>query len=181
MEKNYFMEKVENQSITLRLKDSWTVWYHKQDDDNWDISSYIKIFEFSDLVSFFKFKNSFIYLPKFLNGFYFIMKSNIMPIWEDSNNHSGGCFSIRVSKDIVDYLFWDIFTHMICGSLLNNNNETINGISVVPKKYNAIIKIWNNNNKINSTYLFQKNYREISTNDISYRSHSENVDYGKNF
>jgi hypothetical protein len=168
-------------SIIIPLKDKWTLWYHAQDNENWDESSYKNIYEFSDLVSYFKFQNSFIYLPQFLNGYYFLMRNDIMPIWEDSKNREGGCYSIRVNKDLVDQFFWDFFTHILCDSFLQKDNDTINGISVVPKKFNAIIKIWNNNSKVNSISLFHKHYRDYFINDISYRPHLDNLNYGKNY
>ena len=55
--------------IDLKLKNSWKVWYHKQDETSWEENSYLPIYEFSTLRDFFGFMNSFIYLPQFLNGF----------------------------------------------------------------------------------------------------------------
>ena len=42
-----------------RLPNKWTVWYHKQDEIDWSISSYIKLFEFDTIVEYVRFKNSF--------------------------------------------------------------------------------------------------------------------------
>jgi hypothetical protein len=165
--------------IDLKLKNSWKVWYHKQDEASWEENSYLPIYEFSTLRDFYGFMNSFIYLPQFLNGFYFIMRDDIKPVWEDERNKSGGCFSIKVAKENTDNYFWDIFTHMVSNELFTLYNDTITGISVVPKKYNAIIKIWNNNSNICSSHLLNKRLSYIVSTDITYRAHLKNINFGK--
>lgn len=166
-------------SIQLKLKNRWKVWYHKQDESSWEDSSYILIYEFSTLRDFFGFMNSFIYLPQFLNGFYFIMRDDIKPVWEDEYNKNGGCFSIKVAKENTDSYFWDIFTHIVSNELFTLYNDTITGISIVPKKYNAIIKIWNNNSNICSNHLLNKRLSYINATDITYRAHLKNINFGK--
>jgi translation initiation factor 4E len=166
-------------SIDFRLKNSWKIWYHKQDEQVWDESSYLPIYEFSTIREFYAVMNSFVYLPKFINGYYFIMRDGIKPIWEDDRNKNGGCFSIKVAKENTENIFWDMFIHMLAGELFTHYNETITGISVVPKKYNAVIKIWNNNSNICSSHLLNKRLSHIPSTDITYRSHLKNTNFGK--
>jgi putative methionine-R-sulfoxide reductase with GAF domain len=43
--------------IDLKLKNSWKVWYHKQDEASWEENSYLPIYEFSTLRDFYGFIN----------------------------------------------------------------------------------------------------------------------------
>lgn len=80
------------------------------------------------------------------------MREHIFPCWDDEYNVSGGCFAMKIlKKDCHD--FWE----KICINLLGENTlkeekrhlwENINGISVSPKKYFCIVKIWVKNNNV---------------------------------
>jgi translation initiation factor 4E len=165
-------------TIDLKLQNRWTVWYHRMDEMSWEKESYIKIYEFDSVVDFYKFKNSIVnYLPSFFNGYYFFMKDDILPIWEDPNNKKGGSWNIKVQKqDLFTYLD-EILLSLVSNEVLMHYNHTITGISIVPKRYNAIIKIWNNNNKICLANLIHKRLNFIPSNDISYRTHVDNTNY----
>jgi len=165
--------------IDLKLPDSWTVWYHKQDESNWDKDSYILVAHIQTILDFVKFKNSFMYLPQFLNGYYFFMKNDISPMWEDSKNCEGGCINIKVAKDIIDKSVWDILSFAVIDELILSNKETINGISVVPKRYNAIIKIWNNDKNLRNCKVINSSINFYKDDEIYYRSHLENEHFGQ--
>jgi len=157
--------------LDIKLKNKWSIYYHRMDEMSWDRNSYIKIFEFDTIVNYFKFKNSMNNLPSIYNGYYFFMKDNILPIWEDTNNTKGGSWNIKISKNDLQNVLNDILLHLLSNELLQHYNDTITGISVVPKKYNCIIKIWNNNNKICSNNLLNKRLNYLSLNDIVYKLH----------
>ena len=166
-------------SIDLNLPNNWNVWYHKQDESNWDKDSYIQVADIHTMVDFVRFKNSFMYLPQFLNGYYFFMKNGISPMWEDDQNREGGCINIKVSKDIIDKSVWDIFSYAIIDQLVVSDNESINGISVVPKKYNAIIKIWNNDKNLRNCKIINSSINFFKDDEIYYRSHIDNDHFGQ--
>jgi hypothetical protein len=169
-----------NFQIDIKLKNFWTIWYHKQDESKWDKDSYIKLAEIRTVSDFVCFKNSFIYLPQFLNGFYFFMKNGISPMWEDDQNRQGGCNNIKVSKELVDKSVWDLFTYAIMDKLvIDSESQTINGISIVAKKYNAIIKIWNNDKTRNSVKIINNDLIFFKDDEIYYRSHLDNEHFGK--
>jgi hypothetical protein len=169
-----------NFQIDIKLKNFWTIWYHKQDESKWDKDSYIKLAEIRTVSDFVCFKNSFIYLPQFLNGFYFFMKNGISPMWEDDQNRQGGCINIKVSKELVDKSVWDLFTYAIMDKLvIDSESQTINGISIVAKKYNAIIKIWNNDKTRNSVKIINNDLIFFKDDEIYYRSHLDNEHFGK--
>jgi hypothetical protein len=169
-----------NLNIDIKLKNYWTVWYHKQDEANWDRDSYIKLIDIHTVSDFVRFKNSFIYLPQFLNGFYFFMKNGISPMWEDAQNCEGGCINIKVSKELVDKSVWDLFTSAIIDRMvLESESDSINGLSVVAKKYNAIIKIWNNDKSKTNVKIINNDLIFFKDDEIYYRSHLDNEHFGK--
>ena len=167
-------------NIDLNLPNKWTIWYHKQDEPNWDNDSYIRVAELETVLDFVKFKNSFMYLPQFLNGFYFFMKNGISPMWEDAKNRDGGCINIKVAKDIIDKSVWDVLSYGITDELVLQDKHTINGISVVPKKYNAIIKIWNNDKNLRNVKILNSDINFYKDDEIYYRSHLDNDNFGQN-
>jgi hypothetical protein len=167
-------------NIDINLLNKWTIWYHKQDEPNWDKNSYIHVADIKTVLEFVKFKNSFMYLPQFLNGYYFFMKNDISPMWEDGKNRDGGCINIKVSKDIIDKSVWDVLSYGIAEELVLQDKQTINGISVVPKKYNAIIKIWNNDKSLRNVKILNSDINFFKDDEIYYRSHLDNDNFGQN-
>ena len=159
-----------------RLPNKWTVWYHKQDEIDWSISSYIKLFEFDTIVEYVRIKNSFKYLPQYLNGFYFFMVDDIPPQWEDPANLNGGCYYIPLPKDLTESNVWILLERGFLGELLLD--QKLYGISIVPKKYNSLIKIWNDDKSKGIVGLLRHNLNGIKTEDIYYRAHVENNNYG---
>jgi len=164
--------------LDCAIPNKWTVWYHKQDDADWSLESYIKLYEFSSLLEYVRFRNSFVYLPQFLNGYYFFMVDDIPPQWEDKLNSNGGCFYLPLPKDVTELNVWLLLDKAIIGDLLENDKTY--GISIVPKKYNSIIKIWNGDKSKNNVDIIKyKLSSSIKIEDIYYRAHVNSNNYGK--
>tara|TARA_Y100000389_G_C17415224_1_gene493284 strand:- start:553 stop:1044 length:492 start_codon:yes stop_codon:yes gene_type:complete len=126
-----------------KLNDSWTQWIHLPNDTNWGIDSYKKIASFEDMETIIKLLE-YTHNNIISNCMLFIMRQNIIPSWEDKHNRNGGCFSYKVSLNHINET-WKILSLLLVGETLTNNNklmETINGISISPKKNFCIIKIW---------------------------------------
>lgn len=146
----------------------FTLWYHSLENKKWDINSYIKLVVIKSLRDFWEVYNS---ISTFNNGMFFLMKENIAPIWEDKHNINGGVWSFRLSRKVLDKTWNELSIALIGNTLLENNDKNssnINGISVVPKKYNCVLKIWNEDfnikNKINKL-------DEIDTGKYLYKKH----------
>lgn len=131
---------------------SWTLWFHNPEDSKWSLSSFIKIQSFSTWEEFWTIVDIFLQarIQKdttgiFGDGMFFFMRNNIPPLWENSANIRGGCYSFRVQRrEATDlYLIYSIAA-MIETAAVNSNNK-INGVSISPKKNFNIIKIWNSN------------------------------------
>jgi hypothetical protein len=74
----------------------------------------------------------------------FVMREGITPMWEDSRNRNGGCFSYKVLNKHVPEVWKNLF-YLLCGEALCEDIDDMkhmNGITISPKKNFCIIKIW---------------------------------------
>ena len=101
------------------------------------------------------------------------MRENIKPMWEDEKNKSGGCWSFKISKKSIFDSWLDVSINCINETLLNDisKSECITGISISPKKMFCIIKIWNNDKKINDKSLINNNMFHVNINESLYKAH----------
>ena len=84
------------------------------------------------------------------------MKKDIKPLWNESNNNYS--FSIKILKNEA-LSYWNYFnSHFLSKQILTdkykNHYDTVNGISISPKKNFCIIKIW-------TTELLDDNIRKV--------------------
>ena len=113
----------------------------------------------------------------FQNGMFFIMRGDIKPMWEDRHNVDGGCWSFRVNKKDVPKTWQELVMYSLGESLMKepNYSKTINGISISPKRSFSILKIWNNNVKINESNLLNS-VEGLNMNEIMYKPHVDSID-----
>lgn len=128
---------------THKLSNKWTIYAHLPHDTDWTLASYKTLFATDRVEEFITLTES---LPDQLvsNCMLFVMKDDIKPIWEDSHNKNGGCFSYKISNKSVP-LIWRKFSYKLVGNTLLNENSkknNITGITISPKKNFCIIKIW---------------------------------------
>ncbi len=125
------------------LIDKWVLWAHLPHNTDWSLKSYIKIQELSTVEDVIKITNA---IPEKMvkNCMLFLMRKGIHPMWEDSKNVNGGCFSFKViNKDV--FQIWKKLSYVLTGETLSGNEEFmehINGVTISPKKSFCIIKIW---------------------------------------
>ena len=158
------------------LNSQWVLWYHDIKNNDWTISSYIKIMEFNTIENFWK-----LYLnieqDLIINGMFFLMRKDILPIWEDPNNINGGFWSFKIPMNQIYNAWTEISMALIGEYILNNIEDTINitGISISPKKNFSIIKIWNNGNikDINNNTL-NKKILLFNVDEALYKLNAEN-------
>ena len=126
----------------MLINSSCKLWYHAINNNNWDISSYDKLYDINNNFDSMILKEM-IHKNHLLNGMFFVMKDNIEPIWENDDNKNGGYLSYKISNDIVI----DIWNKLLFKTI---NNELVldeskyNGFSYTPKKKFGIFKIWFN-------------------------------------
>tara|TARA_B100000212_G_scaffold231689_1_gene176128 strand:+ start:120 stop:665 length:546 start_codon:yes stop_codon:yes gene_type:complete len=126
-----------------KLSDTWTLWAHLPHDTDWSLKSYNKVLTFKNIEELITLNNT---IPERMlkNCMLFMMKEGIKPIWEDSENREGGCFSYRIANKHIKNI-WDELSYRIVGKNCSYNKDlvsTINGITISPKKSFCILKIW---------------------------------------
>ena len=126
-----------------KLHDNWTLWAHLPHDVDWAVKSYKHILTFGSVEAAISICET---LPEKMvsNCMLFLMRTGIQPIWEDPKNQKGGCLSYKVNiKNIASV--WKNLSYTLVGECLTSNKkmgQTINGITISPKKNFCIIKIW---------------------------------------
>ena len=154
-------------SYESKLNSNWNLYYHLINNNEWDINSYQKLCCFTSLnevIENYKYIDDEICKKSML----FLMREYINPIWEDDNNINGACYSFKISNKIICNIWKNISYNLVSENLLNNNETIINGISISPKKYFCILKIWikdksydnlkfKNDNIKNLPYIFKLN------------------------
>lgn len=143
------------------LHSKWTLYYHDPENNSWTTDSYIKITEISTIEYFWTIYNA---LPKqtFHLGMFFLMRNDILPVWEHPMNQHGGYWSYKIPILNVYEVWVDLSIYVTSEQL--TNIATINGISVSPKKGFCVIKIWNHD----------KTQQNITClNNVSFLNHTE--------
>ena len=79
----YKDEKTDN----FKLKHKWILWFHKVNDNNWNLESYSKVFEINNYYDLLYILKT---LENITSGMFFLMKDGIIPIFEDNMNINGG-------------------------------------------------------------------------------------------
>lgn len=124
-----------------KLKHSWTIYAHLPNIVDWSLASYKKIMTIhyvEDLLELYRHLSTNIIQSCML----FIMKDDIGPLWEDKQNINGGSFSYKLSNKMVESIWKELSFLLIGETLIKNNPEQVNGITISPKKHFCIIKIW---------------------------------------
>jgi hypothetical protein len=161
------MEKINN----FQLKNTWILWFHKVNDNNWSLESYSKVFEIKTYYDFLFILKE---IDNIISGMFFLMKEGIIPIFEDKNNINGGYWSLRITKkDSYDY--WEKILYYLCIENIvvdEKYNNFINGVSISPKINNCIFKIWNSDYNLMKTEYLRKDLGFINWDDTYYLEHN---------
>tara|TARA_Y100000389_G_scaffold204442_1_gene256980 strand:- start:6064 stop:6540 length:477 start_codon:yes stop_codon:yes gene_type:complete len=139
----------------LKLDNNWTFYLHLHDNHDWSIDSYIKLMNFDCL-------NNAILLNDEINydlikkSMMFLMKNDILPIWECDDNKDGGCFSFKILNKDVETVWKHIYINVLCKTITKDiiHYDKINGITLSPKKKFCILKIWMEDCELNDPNIF---------------------------
>jgi len=135
------------------FNDSWDVWYHHEL-NVWTSDGYKKIFTIRTMRDFWNFFNNFHCLGGINMLHYFIMRTGIVPIYEDVRNINGGVWSTLVQPNKAEENFTRL-AFSIIGEYLCEKNQNITGFSCNIKSGLSVIKIWNNSRVDNNTRLLK--------------------------
>lgn len=153
------------------LNNNWTLWFHNPESNEWGENSYTKIYKFNTIEQFWSLFNK-IPLLHLSTGMYFLMKEDILPLWEDKNNIKGGCWSYKVGKKEASQSYLDLLKAIITENSCPNKNEIINGASISPKKGFCIIKVWNNDSNFSDPNLLSSEITNIDISQTIYKAYS---------
>ena len=156
-----------------KLKYKWNLWAHLPQDPDWTIKSYKKIFQFKNVEEAVAITES---LPPDLvkNCMLFIMKDGITPMWEDTKNRNGGCFSYKVSNKNV-FEVWRDLTYVLIGETISVNSTFVNsvtGITISPKKNFCIVKIWMTNCEHQNPQIVTGDIRNLTPQGCLFKKHT---------
>ena len=87
----YVLNKLELEKLGYykKFNSEWNLWYHHEL-NNWRVDGYRKIFHVKNIKEFWDLHNNIDCLGGITNQHFFLMRDNILPIWEDSANRNGG-------------------------------------------------------------------------------------------
>lgn len=148
-------ETIENWNTGSR----WTLWFHSVKDNNWKKESYKKIFTINNLGDY-QILCNILKKIHLQNCMLFLMKDDILPIWEDPENINGTSISFKITGEDILKDWNDIVLNVITNDIYIQSINNINGLSISPKKEFNIVKIWTKD-KINS---YKDNYKEYNKN-----------------
>ena len=142
------------------LNNKWKLYYHLIDNENWDIDSYVELASFNTLESII---NHYKYIDEDIckKSMLFLMRNDIKPIWEDVENINGGCYSFKIQNKIIHNVWKNISYSLVSENFLKENPNIINGISISPKKFFCILKIWINDNKFSELKFTNENINNL--------------------
>ena len=141
------------------LETRWILWFHDTRNNNWSKDTYAILNVATTVEDVRRIHTIFETHPDVqryrMNAMLFWMRERhvtttrrrfIYPMWEDSNNVSGGTLCVNGDAEHLLRLFWHMVARVSGETLLkdpNLNVQHINGVSIVPKSNGAaIVKIW---------------------------------------
>ena len=151
------------------LNDSWVMFFHDPYDIEWDSKSYKMIGQMSTVEEFIYYFKSFNNL--FKKGMFFIMRLDIMPQYEDELNINGGCFSFKIYPEDLELRFFNLCANVLGENICKEDDyiNNINGISISPKKFYYIARIWIKDNKYAKKDLYNFDIPKYSS--LMYKNH----------
>jgi Eukaryotic initiation factor 4E len=129
---------------TTKFQDSWILWYHDPENNDYSLNGYVRIADLSTPQQFWSVVDT---IPKdaWECGMFFFMRQGFKPLWDSPENENGGSWSKKVDITNIQNIFIDLMVHCASNELLIKNKESLAGITVSPKGNFSIVKIWNTN------------------------------------
>lgn len=162
------------------LQDVWTLYFHDPENTDWTLGSYLRVCDISTIEDYWVMAAS---IAAFLSrGMFFVMREHVFPCWDDKSNITGGCLSLKVPKQDLPRCWEHIMKHVLGESLLARPSEgsdeeemwsVVNGVSVSPKRYFCIIKLWLRCDAFTCRADF--NLPPFYTGEVLYRANTDNI------
>jgi len=121
---------------------SWTLYFHSPEETKWTLNTFINVGTMKTWYQFWAIMDL-LKTETLSDGMFFMMRDPSPPLWESHYHIRGGCYSFRCQKKDAA----DVFTTYIIAAMLNSATSplenTVNGLSISPKRGFNIIKVWN--------------------------------------
>jgi hypothetical protein len=125
---------------------SWTLYFHSPEETKWTLNTFVNIGTIKNWRDLCVIIDT-LHTESFAEGMFFLMKDPYPPLWESHMNIYGGCYSMRChNKEAADIYINGMIACML-GQMCNNEGNTVNGITISPKRGFNIIKVWNTHSK----------------------------------
>lgn len=132
-------------ALKMVFPNYWSVWIHKNSSGDWSINGYNKIMTINNVGELWSFINTYKKL-NYMDYQFFVMRGDIVPIWEYPENKDGGAVVIRLRVSDKNLLnVWEDICLFTVNEQICSNPSDINGISFNLKNDLTVIKIWNKN------------------------------------
>lgn len=121
---------------------SWSLYFHAHDNPKWNLPSFTPVGTVKTWREFWSLIEG-LRTDAIADGMFFFMRDPIPPLWENHQNIRGGSYSIRVQRKDAGETYVTYAIATMVGCLTKDATNTINGISISPKKGFNILKMWN--------------------------------------
>jgi hypothetical protein len=146
----------------------WTLYFHSPEETKWTLSTFINLGSMKTWGDFWSIIEA-VKQDSLADGMFFMMRDPSPPLWESHQNIRGGCYSFRCQKKDASDAYINYIIASMLGSLSNNSQNIINGISISPKRGFNIIKVWNvDAQKFNHPSNLNSNVSTIRESDIMF-------------
>jgi len=120
---------------------SWTLYFHSPGEKKWSIDTFKNMGTVNTWAEYWSLVNT-LEDVKWGRGMFFWMRGIVPPLWENFQNIKGGSYSMCIgANDSID-----IFHRYTIGCMMGlttSKEDTIQGITISPKKGFHVIKLWN--------------------------------------
>jgi hypothetical protein len=159
------------------LNDTWCLYFHDPDNDDWGDDSYHAICTMSTSEDFVNVHQ--LLQDGWSKGMFFIMREHIRPQWEDENNRYGGCFSFKIMKHEVSSYWFELGSKVLGETMTSESHrhkwDKICGMSISPKRSFCILRLWVSQQDYNDPA--QYNFNAPPYTKIMFRPYSDNKDF----
>lgn len=123
---------------------SWTLYFRSPEETKWTLNTFISLGSMKTWGDFWTIIDT-LKEESFSEGMFFLMRDPIPPLWENHQNIRGGYYSFPCQKKDAPDVYINYAIAAMLNSLSTNKENTINGISISPKRGFNIVKVWNTN------------------------------------
>lgn len=128
------------------LNDTWTLSWHDPNGTDWTPESYKTLATLSTVQDFWRVANT-LSTDAWASASFFLMREHIAPLWEDSHNEHGGCWSMKVMRHHVADVWLNLTVATLGETLVLPAHRAgmwsvVNGVSITPKRNFVIIRVW---------------------------------------